>query len=954
MILMRTLTLTILIVSLLPALAMAQGENPNEFRVPKSTLDAAERRLNSETNPYKKLQLLLRWIKIKEEYEKTAIFESEKLKRKSEDDKLTEAEIKKLKSEITEAKSEQLENTKKLIIARIEKELPILYRAEGINVEQLFRELGFRYLEIRNFRKSIENFMRIPNRLPDDELALGDAYIQADQIDMALISYATAAKSQRIRNLASYKRAWAFMRTNDFVNALAEFDKALEPNPNASAQLLEEAFNDRIRPYLETFREEAFTKEDANEFKALAKRIYPTDPQRAKDLFVKSLKMIVEGFTAKSQIEKAQNAFFFLSQEIEDTTEVLILSAPTWIKVYRARLDHKEVQRIILALPSSPLKAKDSVKLKAELYNTAVFYETYKENEEKDEDAKDLLQMTYGKYFELYPGDKDADPLRVNYSKILLEAGKAEKCLAILSNRGKDDKEIEKIAYSLEGKCELKFLDKLYAKKHDEFFYKRLEAALLRNKLYKRPDLGLPEKNIYQGLVRMVMGSLQKNSQESIMRSALNEIIDTYPYDKKDKLYNELRVTKSELLFENLMAERKKPSEKAPEFFEIFKTAPVGSPIALKSITNSIIMGNNQETLDRCDTYAEKYTKEFKPDSGVFDRCIQIAEHFLILDKEYSYWIKHEKTLNADQTLRLGLLELGLSKKGGRERILALNSEKANQVVELWEGASEKRVKLNPQWQRLANQKRAFLNRLNPIKFKQIQKSVPQQIKAFDKVDDQLVKFYEKNPAPLWMAKVLEARSEIAGKMSNWMNSLPVPPGLTPEEMAEYQAGSQEIVKPWIERADKRKKECSEVAHTLSPDFKNASEEFCPEETPATVLRKSMDEWKSSIQKRPRVQNIVKIILAKARGEENKRKAKYYLFRGLELSKNDSERALVHLELARTTGKDRFWVTAAALDGGLSEPIQWLKDQAKGNPFYENLYSAQIRYLRSISQTSAR
>ncbi|MGA0163473.1 MAG: hypothetical protein ACO3LE_04380, partial [Bdellovibrionota bacterium] len=77
-------------------------------------------------------------------------------------------------------------------------------------------------------------------------------------------------------------------------------------------------------------------------------------------------------------------------------------------------------------------------------------------------------------------------------------------------------------------------------------------------------------------------------------------------------------------------------------------------------------------------------------------------------------------------------------------------------------------------------------------------------------------------------------------------------------------------------------------------------------------------------------------------------KARYYLFRALELSKNDVERGQVFLSLAKLTQKERFWRQAAALDGSLIEPLQWQKEAAKGNPFFENLYDRQIRIIRRL------
>jgi len=907
----------------------ASDEVKQEFRLPKSSVDAAERRLNSETDPSKKLQILLRWIKIKEEYEKTQIFEGD-----------------------VRGDSKDLEMSKAIIISRIEKELPELFQAQ-VDVQPLLRELGFRYYELRNFEKSAENFQRVENKKPDDQLALGDAYVQLNKVPEALNAYNEASREYRISTTAAYKKAWAYMKLNDFSAALREFEIALKPNPDASSQLLEEAYSDRLRPYLETFQKPSFDQEEADRLKRLSRSIYGADAQKAKDLYVKGLSSLVQGFTDKSQIERAQNAFFFISQEIPDTSTILVLSAPTWIKVYRGRLEHAEVERIIDALPKNPIDPNTSLTLKAELHNTAVFYETFKDDEQNETTkeasiAVPMLSSTYGKYFQLYPKDKDADDLRANYAYILLEENNAKLCLDILADRGGQDVKTEKVASSLEGKCELKYLDQLYTKKHDDVFYERLSSALVITKIYERPDLGLPREQIFTSLVRMLMGALRQNLDSPILRKSLREVSEDFPLAKDGELFIEIRTTLAELRFSDLMADKSKASDKAPQFFEIYREAPAGTSVAEKSLTNSIVLGNNEETLDRCNVFQKIYIKNFKPSSGVFDRCIEISEHFLNLESEYRYWIPIEKSLNRDQKLRLGLLELGLKKSAGRDRILGLNDEKANQILELWEGAAPKKIGIDLQWQRLHRETQMFLAELKKIRFSQIQKLVPQRVKDFERMDIAVVRYYESSPEPIYMARSLALRSELAARMSEWMNSLPLPEGLAEEELKLYEAQTQQLVQAWLDRAAERKKQCGELAFSLTPDYKqNEAPDYCPEATPTNTLKEFFNKWRSSVQRRVKLQNMVKLILQRSESEEESMKAQYFLFRGLELSKTDAESARLHQALARLTKKDRFWLSAAALDGGLEEPIQWLKSEANGNPFFERLYSTEIRALRA-------
>lgn len=908
----------------LPAEEINFEKNPDgSFKIPKSMLDAADRRMASETDPYKKLQLLLRWIKIKEEFDKNQVFDS------------------------SEIKVKQLDTSKKEIIARIEKELPALYQTGSVNVEQLFRELGFRYLELRNFEKTISNLNRIQNKSAEDELAIGDALLAMDKVPEAISAYEQAGDEFRLKNLAAYKRAWAHMRQNEFAKALVEFDLALSPNENADAHLYEEAFQDRIRPYLETFHSDHFVKEDADSFKKLAYSISSKDNKRARELFVQSLKSIVEGFTAKSEIELAQEAFYFITREIEDATEILILSAPTWIKVYRARLEHNEVARIIDSLPNKTLDPTKSNPLRTELYNTAVFYETFKENETGPKISHDLLRKTYAKYFQLYPDDQDADGLRVNYGKLLLEDENAKHCLEILSKRSKSDPATEDVAFSLEGKCDLKYLDQMYSQKHNDEFYKFLSKALLQEKVYTRKNIGIEETKAFQGLTRMLMGAIGKNTKSELLRASLKDLIENYPYPKEDQLFTELQITRAELEFKDLLDSNQKPSEKAPLFFGIYQNSPPTSEVAQKAITNSIVMSNGEDGLTRCDEFKLKYRSNFKPNTQVFDRCIQLAEHFLNLETEYRYWDPEENKLSRDQQLRVGLLELALGINKGRERIESINDEKATSILENWDGVSEKKITTDPRFQKIQKETRSFLSSLKPIKFVKISDRVPVLTKDFGKIDKAIVDYYESNPEPLFMARALDMRAELAAKMHQWLANLPSPPSLTEEEKQEYLKGTQDFLNPWKQGAEARAKECAETAYSLSPDFKQTEDGFCKGDVSDKVFFDFVNSWKKSIPHKMKMQRIVQIILARAKAEQQALKARYLLFRALDLSKNDFEKARVYLALAQLTDKARFWKNAAALDGSLEEPILWLKKGAEGNPFFEKLYSFEVRSLRS-------
>lgn len=922
MLLVRSILLLIFVSSQTLGVLWAQDQKEGEFFIlPESTLKAADRKLESETDPYKKYQILFKWVRIKEEVEKGL-----------------------------SADSDEFLRSKKEIISKLEESAYEFAQYKDLDMIPLFRELAFRHAELREFQKAIEYFQRIPEPTPDDHLALGNAYFNSDRVDQSLTHYEIASNTPRLRSSASYKKAWAYLRKNNFALALKEFDICLTDRHEGNVALKAEAFQDRLRPYLETFSASDFDRADNEKLLKLATMVYKDDAEERNKIYTDALRSLVEGFNAKSRVAIAQNVFFFLSEASEDTIEVLLLSAPTWIKVYRGRLDHKSVLKILKSLPEQQIPMDQSSSLRAEIYNTAVFYESYKEDENEREEAWELLRMTYLKYFQLYPLDKEADPLRVNYGRILLNDGNAKECLVIMKNRGGKDEAVEKIAYSLEGKCELKYLDQLYAADHTDEFYTMFNAALLKTKIYLRPDLGVPSEAAFDSLGRMLIGSLGKNSNSEILRKTLSSLILEYPYNKETQLYYDLQTVQAELKFKDLLAADLDLELKAEGFFEIYNEARKGTQVAEKSLTNSIVMGRQEKTLDRCPIYEKNYSAQFVPGENVFDKCIQLSEHFLQLETEYGFWKLVLNKLSKAQLLRVGLLEMALGLKPGRSRVESLGTEEARNAIEIWDGVSPKPIPLDSRWNNLEMSSQDFLSRLKPIKLAQIQKAVPRQIKAFEKMESQLVEYFNEEPSPYWAAQSLEMRSRITQAFAEWMQKLPIPSDLSPEELEVYQEKTQEIVQPWNDRALAARTSCSEIAYTLTPHFKQNDSNHCPEETKSSEFRKRMREWRTSIPRNDRVSQLIRVILNKASAVEDLKRAKYYSFRALELSQNDRERANSFLLLARKADRPMYWKAASDLDGALIEPIQWRKKQAEGNPFYERLFEAQIRQIRAQGQ----
>lgn len=917
----------LILFSLVSLTASVQAES--DFRAQKSMLEASERVLNQEQNPQKRLQLLLRWIKIKEEYDKTQIFESEL------------------------SKAAELQKSKNEIIERLEVELHRLLKSENLDLESIYRELAFRYLEMREFQKASDAFQNISKKTANDQLAHGDAFVQLNFNQKALEAYQIASKDPMLASVAAYKKAWVLMRENQFDEALREFDDCILDDQSTHMVLKEEAYKDRIRPFIESFSKENFDREDVEALRQLSTSV-SQNKKTQKKVFEEALKSLIQGFTSKSQIDLAQQIFDFLSLEIADTQETLVFAAPTWIKVYRSRLEHDSVERILGSLPQKPIEIKSSNNLRAELNNSAQFYETLLEDEAQKA-RRPILLLTYERYFQLYPLDLEANSLRINYSRLLLQNLNAKKCIEILKDRKKPLEQntsdpIENLALSLEGKCILKYLDQLYALNHSEEFYRLIQSALLDNQVYLYPNLGIKPEDAFQALSRMLIGAIQKNPTEMNLRSSLIKLNENFPFESLLDLKTELRIISAELAFQDLTNAKEEDETKSNQFFDIFKQSPVESAVAVKSITNSVLMTNLEPGLERCERFQKTYAKDFKPGTSVFDHCIKLAEDFLTIEREYQFWKPHEKNLNEAQNIRLGLLELALEKSAGRARIEKLKTKTSKNVLENWDGFWPKPNLKDKKWNKLEARILKFMKALKPIKFSQIEDLVPAKISTFNKLEASLIRYSEKQKNPFFQAKTLSLRAELSSRFAKWLQGLPEPKDMSEEELLTYREKSTEFLSSWNQKAESHRNECSQIAHSLSPFFHAPDSKFCREDTKEEIYQDFLSSWRKSLNKTGNIQRQLFNVFYRAdqSAASDPLKARYYLFRALELSKNDVERGQVFLSLAKLTEKERFWRQAAALDGSLIEPIQWQKEAAKGNPFFENLYDRQIRILRRI------
>ncbi|TVQ77926.1 MAG: tetratricopeptide repeat protein [Bradymonadales bacterium] len=892
------------------------------FRIPQSTLDAAERQLAQEMDPYRRLQLMIRWIGIVEELER-------------EDE-----------AEFGREDFQWILESKRKILDRLEEERNKLLRA-GLNLDPLHRELGFRHAELRQHEEGVKYFRLLTEPTPDDFMALGDSLFALEKLEEANEAYLKVFESSKEwRSVAAYKLAWTALRQSRYGRALDFFNRSLQEG-DSHLQIKEQAFRDRLIPYLELFEKPVFSAQDAKEWKDLTRRVSPNAEKRA-DLYQEALKELINGFTAKGKISQAQNAFFFLSQEIEDSLEILLVSAPTWIRVYRAALDHGAVVRILRSLPSRPLDAAKTLTLQAEIFNTAVFYEGFgQQDEEIPEEITEILFLSYQKYFQLYPLDEGVNPLRVNFSQMLFERDMARECLEILGNRSSDDseEEVRAAAISLEARCELKFLDQLYAETHQAFFYERLAKALLEDKIYHTPNLGASPERVFERLTRMLVGSLQQRTGSRELRGYLIQLIRNFPFPEMEKLFEELQTLSAELRFQDVSRSKALPAARAKAFFQIFQDANPNTEVAKVSLKNSILLTESRDALEHCDAFQNIYTPDFGLGTEIFAHCAALAEHYLDLERELQYWHPLEKELNSDQRVRLGMIEMALGKAEGQKRIEAEASELSKSVLRVWNPPNPPEIQTPREWPRLEQEARSWTQGLRKISFDQISDRVSAQIQGYERLDSRLKDFFDASPEPLYQAKTLYLRAEIADRMSTWISELPEPDGLTEEELIAYREGTEPVRQSWREKREARTRDCSEIAFSLSPDFTQESD-FCRESTSLPILRSHLNRWRNRLRPRQALSRPIQILLSQATREEDSNRSKYILTRALQASENDRQRAATYLVFARKIDHPFYWQQSLAHDGGLLEALQWQKEQYKANPFFLRLYEMKIRRLR--------
>jgi hypothetical protein len=909
----------------------------------KTMLETAERMLNAEQDPQKRIELLFRWIKIKEETEQT----------------------RKLRGEL-QGSAETFLSVKTEILDRLIAEKSRL-RRPGLRLERLHRELGYRLAEAKRYEEARENFELLPKLEDEESLAYGDVLVQLKEPKLALAAYEKPRASDQWKTLAAYRRAWALMALNDFENALMEFRAAMEENAHSPARLREEAFRDHLRPFVETHQEPLLSELELTLLRELAMKVRQVSDGSRNTLYEEALVQLIEIFNSKNQMEKAQQVYLHFKSQLpagsQDAENVLVAAAPLWLRILRGKLEHEEIKSLVTSLPSRKLDAATSLELLGELQNSALFYETLRQDRKdqkfEEEWIEALLSQLYQKYFVLYPADPTADALRINYSRLLLKSGDAETCLSILKGRSGTEAEWAEAAQNLEARCDLKLIDQLYARPHDQRFYQKLSAALTTDKIYDRSDIGVTPAQAFQGLSGMLIGALQQKPSNEDLRAVLKSILGDYPSAMPGETKLSLEMLQAELSFNDIVQKGEKGEVAAAAFHELFVSAPPQSPVKVKSLTNSVLLSMDQKALARCDQGLEAYPSEFSHGSDVYRRCLYLADWHTDIEREDRYWRVYSSQLTDQEKIRLALVQKGLGRDSdARAWLKKVPAEEGTRFTLLWEAATPvawaQRARFNPQAQNLVKKAEAWMNTLKPIKFAAVATRVPRVTQSYTQLDAEMLKATAALKGEGFsIGRILQARSEMAIKLRDWMLALPEPETTSPEELSAYRQSAQTFVAPWVEAAKQIQSECSRLAYPLSSALTES--EFCPEDTSPHYREAEMKAWEASRQKeiiespweektlqRQLAQHLVK----SAQKIEDNDRARYYFIRALHLFETPAEKASVHVLMAERSKKDFHWLAASELDGNLLSPRQFLLEGTKGNPFFQKLYQTQMNLIQ--------
>lgn len=118
--------------------------------------------------------------------------------------------------------------------------------AKYVDADKVLYELGWAYFELTQKNESVAAFRRLGTEFPNSPLAaeswfrVGESYYDAGEFPDAVKAYseaqarAAAAASLEIGEKAAHKRAWSFLKANDFAEAAAAFESQLKSYPGGA------------------------------------------------------------------------------------------------------------------------------------------------------------------------------------------------------------------------------------------------------------------------------------------------------------------------------------------------------------------------------------------------------------------------------------------------------------------------------------------------------------------------------------------------------------------------------------------------------------------------------------------------------------------------------------------------------------------------------------------------
>lgn len=899
---------------------------------------AVERLLTNEQNPDKRIQLALRWIIL-----------TQKLDREMALNPAASANV-----STDESSTQLVENTDEKIIRKVNEQLSLFENKSQKRLNPLYQQSAFASLRLKRYDAAISAFQAMQNRNEEDEMGFGDALLSAGLVTVAVEAYGKATKAHGIQGLALYKQAWAYIQLHEFGKALQNFDEVIALNKDRALQ--EKAYNDRLLPFVEVFKKPTFSQDDAVALKTMASGIYPVEPERVEALFKSALETLIQSFFSKGDIEKAHSVYGILKSRSETPDLVALQYSPLWLKNARKQLDHKTLQQTAADLPEKlPAGSAGFDELKNELLATLAFYEKLLSDGEKTY-AKAALPVFYEKYLKLFPESLAENSVAHRYAKVLLVEQKPTECLSVLGeNAGEASPAVPAPVKATLAQCELKKLDELYRDGPRESFEKHLHAALVEKKIYQRTDLGIGSYEAFELLSRMLLGALQKNSSSETLTAMLNQVVSEFAYDKSSKLYADLQTLSSELKFQNA-------ESSSASYFQIAAESPKASSVRQKAYENGIVLAGNDaerhsETLAACDQYKSEYASVFVTEAPVFQACVATAESAFDVDREYAYWKQNEKKLKSDEMLRLGSLELALGIESAKSRLSKI--PEGRRVLELWQTASVKsKSAVDKKFEQLENEQKKFLSALKPIQVAQIEKIVPQKMKQFENVDSAWIRYGQDVSGPS-AARSMESRAVLSAMMLQWLSSLPAPTLSTEDEKAEYRKQTDAFLKPWMELAALREKECGENAYVVDVSFRPQSAGVCREAVSEAQMESHLRAWRDSVEDARKSSDAHgRNYLEAAVKEKRPQVSRYFLLRALDLVVGKQEKAQVYEMLAQITGDESYWLAAEQLDPSRDAVLRHGLERVKGNPFYERLYARKIENLRpsaviSVDQSSS-